>query len=182
MFYQASIVAKGYPNVNIDWIDPFFNNVILNNNLTYLSHYTSSNRITISFLGNLVKRYEQLLATFKQQNKPTKVDLVNSLNQSNSPSTASINLHINQIRSQFEFQKIRRNLEQLLELLLCPFSESLMDQTNRPPININSSKFTLKEKYSLAKKFNSTRILQRLLETDCENSAYLLDLKRNQKL
>lgn len=173
-------MARGYPDINIDWLDPFFNNVIIGSNQEYLSQYASANTITVAFLNDLVKRYDQLVANFKQQqqNRSARLELSTSSQLSNSPSSLSFNLLMGQVKSQFELQRMRRIMEQLLEHFLCNSS----DNSKLPSISAEWAKFTLKERYTLAKKFNSQRIMERLLEADCENCAYLLDLNRNQRL
>ena len=174
-------MSKAYLEVNTDWTDPFFNNVILNGNMTYLSDFADTFPISLTLLKNLVKRYEQLSNAIKQQNKTYAKDLQHlSQSQTNSPSSASFNCLLGQVRSENDLVRARRILEPLLERVLCQYTDS---QCTVPAMSILPvTTCNLKDKYKLAVQFDSARLMQKLMDTDTENSAYLLDLKHIKKL
>lgn len=172
---QAFIVSKSYPEVNIEWADPFFNNAIINNNNKYVIQFLEINEITVSFLEKLIKHFELFVTLFHQTN--AKLQIWNNSNRDpntspyfspSSPLQASFLAALMQIRSEVDLQKVYLSLEQIIETILCD--------------NTKGIKISLIDKYRLAKKLNSTNLTKRLLESNHENYAYLLDLKFNKKL
>lgn len=173
---QAFIVSKSYPEVNIEWADPFFNNAIINNNNKYVVQFLEINEITVPFLEKLIKHFELFVTLFHQQN----AKFWNSSNIGNkdpnnspyfspsSPLQTSFLAALMQIRSETDLQKVYLSLEQIIETILCDNNKGI--------------KIGLIDKYRLAKKLNSTNLIKRLLESNHENYAYLLDLKMNKKL
>ncbi|KAI2807893.1 hypothetical protein BLOT_005833 [Blomia tropicalis] len=180
-FFEALIVSKAYPEMITDWTDAFFHNVILEGNMTYLSDFAQVFPISITLLKKLTKRYEQLCAAFKQQTRTYRHTSVNNQLLTNSPSSISFAQLLSTIRSESELQKARRILEQVLERFLCHNSAN-QPATTVPYMTVEIVPCNIKDKYRLAEQFGSPRIIQRLMETDPENAAYLLDLKRNNKL
>lgn len=182
--FQALIVSKAYLDINIDWTDPVFHNVLINENVVYLNDFAEVFPITLSFLKNLIKRYDQLCSAFKQQQSrlPSK-EVYNAAahqSMSNSPSFAAFNSLLSLIHSQNQLNQIRALLEQLLERAFCVKPDS--QAASGSVFNLHMTNCNIKDRYELAAQFNSTRITQRLMEADFENCAYLLDLKHIKKL
>ncbi|KAH7639821.1 spatacsin-like protein [Dermatophagoides farinae] len=129
-YYEALIVAKSYPDVNIEWADPFFNNAIVNNNVQYAAQFLDNYEISVSFLE----------------------------------------------------KKIFLILEQIMESILCD-GVNTTAQTNDSNVESSTMKFAstsflkinLHDRYRLARRLNSRRILRHLMALNRENSAYLLD-------
>ena len=148
--------------------------------MTYLNDFTEIFPISMTFLNNMMRRYHQLDSVFKQQMKLSskEIYLFHSQTITNSPSSASFNNLLSLIRSENELIKIHHSLEQLLEKVLYLQCESASSSLS----NIQITNYNIKDMYELVTRFNSTRLVQKLLEADVENSAYLLDLKRVKKL
>lgn len=159
----------------------------------------------MSTLKGLLKRLDQLTAAFRisQQQQQTRTatnqlltarDLnnPNSTSTSSSPSSASFSYLLGQVRDERDLQRARRTLEPILERLLCGSLQNVSGSNSGSsgdpslssvlatiPTLVNAP---LKDKYKLAAAFKSPRLLQRLMDADLENAAYLLDLKQLKKL
>lgn len=193
-FYEAYIVSQAYNSVPIEWADAFFNVVILNNNLTYLDNFTDVFNLSLSLLEKLVKRLDQVTNSYKSSSSrarelyPTQQQ---HQSQQQSPSSVVLNLFMANVRNDLDIQRSRKLLERILERALVPPAgeDNLVGSaTNNskgkvtPPFNkIPLLTNSIENKFRLAKHFGSKLILDQLLDKDCEHSAYLLDLKRNNR-
>lgn len=170
-------MSRAYLEANIDWTDPFFRNVILQNNMDYLHNFSGTFPLSLSLLKSLVNRYNQLAAAVKHSRSKESTRELSHLEQSSSPSSASFNWLLSQVRTESDLQKARRVLESLLERVLCNYADSGSSLSCLPTSTCN-----LKDKYKLCVAFDSSRIMQRLMEADSENAAYLLDLRHTKIL
>lgn len=154
------IISKSYPQTNIDWVDPFFNNVIIENNQRYAEEFLKFNKITVTFLEKLIKRYQTFCSIFRQQNSRTStVQQQNITNRDYTSIPQSFFQSISKMRNEIESQ-LCATLENFLEKIL--FDRTIYEMT-------------LLDKYRLVKQTDSDRLTKRLMRS--EKSSYLNDLK-----
>lgn len=181
--------------MNIEWADPFFNNAIVNNNVQYAAQFLDNHEISVQFLEKVIKRFELFSTLFRQQQQQQQAIAKSSSNNqiasqlfsslSSSPLPTSFISSLSQIRSEMELQKIFLILEQIMESILCNGcgggggNPSATNDTNESSgIKFTTTsylKINLHDRYRLARRLNSGRILRNLMALNRENSAHLLD-------
>ena len=181
--------------MNIEWADPFFNNAIVNNNVQYAAQFLDNHEISVQFLEKVIKRFELFSTLFRQQQQQQQTIAKSSSNNqiasqlfsslSSSPLPTSFISSLSQIRSEMELQKIFLILEQIMESILCNGcgggggNPSATNDTNESSgIKFTTTsylKINLHDRYRLARRLNSRRILRNLMALNRENSAHLLD-------
>ena len=179
--------------------------MVLGGSTAYLADYTATFPLTMATLKSLLKRLDQLTTAFRlAAQRQSRASLLTARDlggnggrggengQQASPSSASFNYLLGLVRDDRDLGKARRMLEPLLERLLCGSVSTIASSdpltsilATLPPLTAtvsgNSNNCSLKERYKLAATFKSPRLLQRLLDADQENAAYLLDLKATTK-